>query len=287
MRAVPLSALPSAQRHQQENFPVASWLCPPALRPPILAIYRFARYADDLADEGHASVAERQQALAELRTQLRAIAQGLPCEPALLPVLAPLAQALRHHRLPLPLLEALLDAFHQDTWMQRYASRAELLQYCERSANPVGRLLLHLFGIQDSEALQASDAICTALQLINFAQDLSLDRLKRRVYLPADRLQAAGCSVEEVLAGSDSPALRACVAGELDWACALMREGVSLPFRVPGRMGWELRLVVQGGLRVAEKIRAMNHATLLHRPRLRAWDAPLLLWRAALMDSRA
>ncbi|MBH9577819.1 squalene synthase HpnC [Inhella proteolytica] len=287
MRAVPLSALPSAQRHQQENFPVASWLCPPALRPPILAIYRFARYADDLADEGNTSVAERQQAIAELRSQLRAIKEGQPCEPALRPVLDPLAQALRDHQLPLPLLEALLDAFHQDTWVQRYANRAELLHYCERSANPVGRLLLHLFGIQDAAALRASDAICTALQLINFWQDLSLDRLKGRVYLPADRLAAAGSSVGQVLDGHDSPSLRLCVAGELDWACALMCEGASLPFRVPGRMGWELRLVVQGGLRVAEKIRTMNHATLLHRPRLRAWDAPLLLWRAARMDPRA
>lgn len=287
MRAVPTSALPSAQRHQQENFPVASWLCPPALRPPILAIYRFARYADDLADEGQATVAERQQALQHLRGQLRSVAQGQPCEPTLAPLLMPLAQAIQQHCLPVALLEALLDAFHQDTWCQRYASRADLLQYCERSANPVGRLLLHLYGIQDEAALRASDAICTALQLINFWQDVSVDRLKNRVYLPEDRLLQAGSSAAQVIEGRDDPALRRCVAGELDWAESLMRQGFSLPFRVPGRLGWELRLVIQGGLRVAEKIRAMNHATLQHRPRLRAWDAPLLLWRAARMEARA
>jgi len=283
MRAVPLTALPNPQRHQQENFPVASWLCPPPLRAPILAIYRFARHADDLADEGSASVAERQQALQQLREQLRLIAQGQACEPVLSPILDPLGAAIRRHRLPLPLLEALLDAFVQDTWVHQYANRTELLQYCERSANPVGRLLLHLHGIQEAEALRESDAICSALQLINFWQDLSVDRLKGRIYLPQDRLQAAGAQPEQLLQGKDSPSLRRAVATELAWACELMQEGRRLPLRVAGRMGWELRLVVQGGLRVAEKIRAMNHATLLHRPRLRAWDAPLMLWRAARM----
>lgn len=287
MRAVPSSTLPSPQRHQRENFPVASWLCPPALRVPILAIYRFARHADDLADEGQASVAERQQALQHLRRQLEAIDSRRELDAALAPLLQPLALAVRQHGLPLPLLDALLDAFVQDTWKQRYLDRAELLHYCERSANPVGRLLLHLYGVQDKTALRASDAICTALQLINFWQDLSLDRLKGRVYLPQEALERAGLNAAAVLAGQDSPALRSCVASELDWACELMHQGAALPFRLPGRMGWELRLVVQGGLRVAEKIRAMNHATLSHRPRLRAWDAPLLLWRAARMDPRA
>lgn len=283
MRAVPLHALPNPQRHRRENFPVASWLCPPTLRAPILAIYRFARHADDLADEGTASVAERQQALQLLRLQLRAAAQGQRVAPELDGLLGPLAEALRAHRLPLPLLEALLDAFEQDTHVTRYANRGELLHYCARSANPVGRLLLHLYCIQSNEALHESDAICTALQLINFWQDVSVDRLKGRVYLPEDQLERAGCSVEQVLQGQDSAALRRAVATELDWACALMHQGSSLPLRVPGRMGWELRLVVQGGLRMAEKIRAMNHATLLHRPRLRAWDAPLMIWRAARM----
>jgi squalene synthase HpnC len=280
MRAVPISAASAAGRHRDENFPVASWLCPPPLRAPILAIYRFARYADDLADEGDASVAERQQALAALRAQLDRLGSGQPPEPRYAELLNPLGRALRVHSLPLPLLHKLLDAFVQDTQVQSHPNRAALLTYCERSANPVGRLLLHLVGVQSAPALSASDAICTALQLINFWQDVGVDRAKARVYLPQDALQRHGLAAQTVLDGQDSPALRACIAEELNWATALMTQGRTLPRHMPGRLSWELRLVIEGGLRVAEKIRAMDHATLLHRPRLRAWDAPLMLWRA-------
>lgn len=280
MRAVPISASTAAGRHRNENFPVASWLCPPLLRAPILAIYRFARYADDLADEGSASVAERQQALAELRAQLDRLSRGQPPAPPYAELLNPLHQALGDHALPLPLLHRLLDAFVQDTQVHRHADRAALLAYCERSANPVGRLLLHLVSVQNPQAIAASDAICTALQLINFWQDVGVDREKGRVYLPLDALQRHGLDAQTVLNGQDSPALRACIAEELSWACARMTQGRALPRQVPGRLSWELRLVIEGGLRVAEKIRAMDHATLHHRPRLRAWDAPLMLWRA-------
>lgn len=265
-----------AKRHQQENFPVASWLCPKPLRAPILAIYRFAREADDIADEGDATPATRRAGLADLRALLWSIEQGRFSGGAH----ADLAAAVAQWQLPMACLHALLDAFEQDTAVQTYADREALLAYCQRSANPVGRLLLHLVGVTSPEALQQSDAICSALQLINFWQDVGIDRLKGRVYLPQADLARHGLDVQAVLDGQDSPALRATVADVNDWALALMRQGSPLPRHVPGRLGWELRLVVQGGRRVAEKIRAMDHATLHQRPRLRAWDSPLLLLRA-------
>ena len=269
----------AAKRHQQENFPVASWLCPKPLRAPILAIYRFAREADDIADEGDATPAARRASLAELRALLFAIEQGrFSTDPNA--AHAALAAAVQQWQLPMPCLHALLDAFEQDTAVQTYADREALLHYCQRSANPVGRLLLHLVGVRSEEALQQSDAICTALQLINFWQDVGVDRLKGRVYLPQADLARHGLDVQAVLDGHDSPALRATVADVNDWALALMQQGSPLPRHVPGRLGWELRPVVQGGRRVAEKIRAMDHATLHQRPRLRAWDSPLLLLRA-------
>jgi squalene synthase HpnC len=268
--------VPSA-RHHQENFPVASWLCPPRLRPPILAIYRYARHADDIADEGEASAEQRRAALQQMREQLLALPDRSDPAAAWTPALG---QAMQTHALPKAPLLALLEAFEQDTHVQQYADRAALLDYCSKSANPVGRLLLHLADVREPEALAQSDAVCTALQLINHWQDLSVDRLKPRLYLPLTDLARHGLNAETVLAGQHSPALAACVAELNDWAMALMDQGRPLARRLGGRLGWELRLVIEGGSRVAERIRAMDHATLLQRPRLRAWDAPLLLARA-------
>lgn len=247
------------------------------MRPPILAIYRFARTADDVADEGQASPAVRLAALARMREQLLALPHRV--DPTA-DWAEPLAEAMRAHALPKPLLLDLLSAFEQDCKGHAYRDRSELLDYCRRSANPVGRLLLHLVGVTDADALRQSDAICTALQLINHWQDLGVDVRKPRLYLPASDLSRHGVDPATVLRGKHSPELAACVAELLDWAVSLMNEGRPLPRRVGGRLGIELRLVIEGGHRVAERIRAMQHATLLHRPRLRIWDAPLLLARA-------
>ncbi len=266
-----------------ENFPVASVLCPPALRPAIQALYGFARTADDLADEGDASPAQRAQDLGAYRQDLRAIARGQPPSARWAPVFVPLADILRRHHLPLPLLEALLDAFEQDLHQSRYADRAELLRYCERSANPVGRLLLHLYGVSDALSLAQSDEICSALQLINFWQDCSRDHPRGRIYLPRSDWTRFQVSEEMLLAGRDTPETRALIADEVAWARAMMLDGAPLALRLPGRTGWELRLVVQGGLRILDKIEAMGCATLAARPKIGAWDAPGLLWRAARM----
>ena len=266
-----------------ENFPVASVLCPPELRPAVAAIYHFARTADDLADEGDAPPAARLADLASYRADLAATANGQVPSSRWPRVFGPLALVLRQRQLPVPLLADLLSAFEQDVVKDRYLDRAELLDYCRRSANPVGRLLLHLYGVGGTDALRQSDAICSALQLANFWQDLSVDTRRGRLYLPLADCARHRVDPATLLAGQDGPAVRALVSDQVAWATALMRSGAPLVHAIPGRAGWELRLVVQGGLRILEKIAAMDFVTLNARPTLRWFDAPLLAWRALWM----
>ena len=247
-----------------ENFPVASVLCPPHLRAPITAIYHFARTADDIADEGDASPDERLQQLAAFKTAfLKHLDHPNLAEGPWSKILRNLQKQITAFDLPVKLLLALLSAFEQDVVytrdQRRYANRAELLDYCKRSANPIGRLLMHLYDIRSETALAQSDAICTALQLINFWQDLSVDTPRARLYLP----------------------LNADLTSEVTFARQLMGQGAALVHQVPGRAGWELRLVVQGGLRILDKIERID--TRLQRPRLYATDIATMLWRSIWM----
>lgn len=265
-----------------ENFPVASVLCPPALRPPILAIYRFARTADDLADEGQTTVHERLHDLGRFRAALDAAACGRQTGdwPD---VFEPLAEQMARFALPVPLLVDLLEAFVQDCGNPTYEDRHELLDYCRRSANPIGRLLLHLYGVRDPLSAERSDAICTALQLINFWQDPSVDLPRGRSYFPRQDLAAHGLTPSDLAKAEDTERSRALVASLCSWASDLMHRGAPLVFTVPGRMGWELRFVVQGGLGILAKIAAMDHRTLRHRPTLGALDMPGIAWAALRM----
>jgi squalene synthase HpnC len=258
-----------------ENFPVASWLCPPELRPAIVALYHFARTADDLADEGDVTAEQRLKDLAEFRADLNQTlipgASGAAATSTRWPhVFTALGRVVAQHQPPHGLLHDLLDAFEQDVAYTRagrgYQDTAELLDYCRRSANPVGRLLLHLYGVDDATSLTQSDAICTALQLINFWQDRSADLQRGRNYLPE---------------GSS-------LLAELHFARTLMMQGAPLVHRVPGRAGWELRAVVQGGLRILDKLDAQHagHAnTPEHwpRPTLNKIDIVRMLWRSLWM----
>jgi squalene synthase HpnC len=268
-----------------ENFPVASWLCPPRLRPPIAAIYWFARTADDIADEGEAPAAQRLGDLAAYRAALLAAAAGHPSE-AWSPVFRPLARAIADHRLPLGPLQDLLSAFEQDVAKTRdgagYADRTELVDYCRRSADPVGRLLLHLYGVGDAGSLARSDRVCTALQLINFWQDIGQDLARGRRYLPAADCAAHGIDPDRP---HDAPreARVALVRALCAWAREVMLEGAPLVHRIPGRAGWELRLVVQGGLRILDRIEALGFDTFHARPKLGGADALPVLWRAVRM----
>ncbi len=267
-----------------ENFPVASLLCPAKLRPAVMSIYRFARTADDLADEGPQIAAQRLAQLGHYRSDLAAAAADRPDSGRWPTVFPSLAVQMRLHALPAQWLHALLDAFEQDVRNPRYADRHALLDYCARSANPVGRLLLHLYRVGDELSLRQSDAICSALQLINFWQDLSVDLPRDRVYVPQSDLAQHGMGIPELLLCRDTPAARSRVRDLVQWAAGLMAEGAPLALRLPGRAGWELRLVVQGGLRILEKITAMDHASVRMRPVLHKADALRLSWRAWRMQ---
>lgn len=270
-----------------ENFPVASVLCPPRLRPAVAAIYHYARTADDLADEGDAPPEQRLAELAAYRLDLQAAIAGQAPSARWARVFEPLALQIAAHRIPGHLLADLLGAFEQDVTTTRYTDRSQLLDYCRRSANPIGRLVLHLHGVAGADALSRSDDICSALQLINFWQDLSVDLPRGRLYIPLEDCAAHGVEPAAVLAQTDTPATRALVASECAWALELMHRGAPLVHQVPGRAGWELRGVVQGGLRILAKIEALEFSTLRQRPTLGPWDVAVLAARAVLMRPRS
>jgi len=300
MRGVPASPPPTAPPtapavagQHYENFPVASWLCPPHLRAPIAVIYAFARTADDIADEGDASPAERLEQLAAYRADLALAARGETTSGRWSKVFGPLAWVMENYALPEPLLADLLSAFAQDIEKTRdaspYPGRTELLDYCRRSANPIGRLLLHLYDEHDAKALRQSDAICTALQLINFWQDFSVDLPRNRHYLTDADLEAHGLTREQLasfrpLGEAAPPEAALQMVNELvRWARALMLEGAPLARRLPGRVGWELRFVVQGGLAILDKIEAQGFDSFSRRPTVGKGDLPRMAWRALWM----
>ena len=270
-----------------ENFPVASILCPAVIRPAVVAIYRFARTADDLADEGNATAAQRLADLGAYRGDLMALVTHARPSSRWSNIFDALRPVLLENDLPLNLLTDLLSAFEQDVVKHSYTDRSDLLDYCRRSANPVGRLLLHLHGVNDAASLRQSDAICTALQLANFWQDLSIDTQRGRIYLPATDCERFAVAPSSILEGHDSPVTRALVAEMVNWTRVLMHFGAPLVHVLPGRAGWELRLVVQGGLRILDKIEALAFATLQTRPTLNALDLPMMLWRSAWMHTSA
>ncbi|MBI5912562.1 MAG: squalene synthase HpnC [Betaproteobacteria bacterium] len=260
-----------------ENFPVASVLLPAPLRHPVAVIYRFARSADDFADEGDLPAAERLAQLDVYRQELGRLEAGAAPQR---PLFAELGQIVNQYRLPLPLFHALLDAFAQDVVKKRYADFAEILDYCRRSADPVGRLLLHLFGAASGDNLKRSDAICTSLQLINFWQDVEIDWSKDRIYLPQDEMRRFGVTERQIANRDTSGQWQDLMRFQIERARALMKSGAPLGSVLPGRIGLEIRTIVQGGLRILEKIDKAGGDVYHHRPVLRAYDWPLLLIRA-------
>jgi hydroxysqualene synthase len=258
-----------------ENFPVASILLPPAMRPFVAAIYRFARHADDIADEGDAPADVRAAALDALAANINALWHG---ESVREPTVAALA-SLRDAALPgadqAPFL-ALLSAFRQDLFQKRYPDEAALLDYCARSANPVGRLMLALVGVTDAKSVAHSDAICSALQLINFWQDAAIDASRGRVYVPQTSFQAMGLSDANF---PDAQEHRELMQKECDAALALLLSGVPLVAALTGRFRWEIAFTIAGGQRILQKI-AANQFDVTRRPVLRWYDSPRLLWLA-------
>lgn len=262
-----------------ENFPVASLLLPARLRPAVVEIYRFARAADDIADEGDRPPHERLAELDAFRGELDAIAAGR--KPSI-PLFVALKGTIDSCDLPLQPFRDLLDAFSQDVIKARYKDFDDLLDYCRRSANPVGRLLLHLYRTADEPNLRQADAICTSLQLINFWQDVAIDWKKDRIYLPQDDMARFGVTEAQIAAGDCDANWRALLDFQIRRCRGLMREGAPLGRTLPGRIGLELRVVVAGGLRILEKIERAGCDVFHRRPVLGTFDWPLMLWRAAL-----
>jgi phytoene synthase len=262
-----------------ENFPVASVLLPRDLRRPVELIYAFARQADDFADEGDAPAAQRLASLEGFSRELDRIERG---EPAHLPLFADLGEVIRAHRLPLAPFRDLLSAFSQDVVKARYADFDEVLDYCRRSANPVGRLLLHLYRANEADNVRLADRICTSLQLVNFWQDVAVDWRKDRVYLPQDEMAEYGVSESQIARGETDGRWRALMKFQVERTQAMMAEGAPLGARLPGRIGFELRMIVAGGNRILRKLGTIEGDVFRRRPVLGPADWILMFGRALL-----
>lgn len=261
-----------------ENFPVASVLLSRRLRKPVAAIYHFARAADDIADEGDLPDQERLQRLDEFRAELARIADDAT---PLTPLFINLDAEIRQHGLPMQPFHDLLDAFSQDVVKKRYRNFADLLDYCRRSANPVGNLLLHLYGEATPVNIAYSDAICTSLQIINFWQDVAKDYAIGRIYLPLDELAQYGVSEEQIAHGITDDAWHRLMQFQVDRARAMMLSGKPLGSILTGRIGLEMRMIIAGGLRILDKLESAQYDMFRHRPVLRPFDWIIMLTKSA------
>jgi squalene synthase HpnC len=261
-----------------ENFPVASILLPRRLRRPVEIIYHFARQADDFADEGDAPDEQRLEKLDVFRAELDRIAAG---ETPQSPLFSNVAKIVAAYRLPLQLFHDLLDAFSQDVVKKRYASFDEVLDYCRRSANPVGRLLLHLYGEATPQNLTWSDEICTSLQLINFWQDVQKDYAIGRIYLPQDDMEKFGVTEQQIARRKAGAEWRELMRFEIERAAALMRRGAPLGSILTGRIGLEMRMIIAGGLRILKKLETADYDMFRQRPVLKPFDWVIMLAHSA------
>ena len=257
-------------RSHYENFPVASWLLPPAMRPHIAAIYAFARTADDFADEGDAPASERLARLDDWGAKLH--------RPDDHPVFIALHDTLTKFSLDVQLCDDLLSAFRQDVVTTRYETWSDLLDYCRRSANPVGRLVLGVAGYQDATLAQQSDDVCTALQLVNFWQDIAQDWTKGRVYVPAELQRHTGATESDLAAQRITPEWAAALREAARRTRQLFDNGRGVADVVTGRLRWELRATWLGGVRILDRLEASGFDVFAARPTLGATDAAALVW---------
>jgi squalene synthase HpnC len=272
-------------RAHYENFPVASWLLPAPMRPHVAAVYAFARVADDIADEGNAPAAERQAELGRWKDRVHRAAAGVAVDPAAGDrdelIACALGHSIRSLDLPVSLFDDLLSAFAQDTMVTRYASWAEVFDYCRRSANPVGRLVLRIAGYRDGALDRSSDALCTALQLTNFWQDLGRDWRAGRLYVPHDEQVACAAMEKNLDTTPLDPAWDRALARAVDLTRAQFDAGRLVCDGVSGRLGLELRLTWLGGARMLERVDRARRTLLTDRPTLGVADLPVLLWQVA------
>lgn len=260
-----------------ENFPVASILLPRRMRRAVGLIYRFARSADDFADEGDLSPAQRLALLQGFRGELDRLAQG---DVPQTPLFVALADEIRRYRLPLPAFYDLLDAFSQDVVKTRYENFAEVMAYCRRSANPIGRLLLHLHGSADARNLARSDAICSSLQLINFLQDVAVDYAKGRIYLPQDEMAKYHVDEQQIASANGGGTWQPFMLFQIERSRRLLNSGAPLSKTLRGRFGLELRMIVMGGETILRKLHKARGDVFNQRPVLTARDWPFIAARA-------
>lgn len=260
-----------------ENFHVVTWLTPQALRPAFQSIYAFCRWSDDLGDE----VGDRRRStelLAWWRGELRSVYEGAPRHP----VMMALAETVETYQIPADPFEALISAFEQDQVVTDYETYAQLLDYCTRSANPVGHLVLYLARSFNEDNARLADATCTGLQLANFWQDVARDLAIGRIYLPREDRQAFGVSEANLQALRFSPEFAALLAMEVQRARAWLQEGRPLVERMPRALAVDVDLFTRGGQAILDRIEAQGYDVLSHRPRLGAWTKLGLLSRAML-----
>jgi phytoene synthase len=285
------SCLRDARAHH-ENFPVASLLVPRRMRPHVAAVYAFARAADDFADEGDRTIDERHRLLdgwqRRLRHAARSEAPGPPIargEPAnTLSIFLALGASVRDRALPVQLFEDLLSAFRQDLTVTRYPTWDGLLDYCRRSASPVGRLVLRIAGYREDRLDRWSDAICTALQLTNFWQDLHVDFARGRLYLPDEERRRHGAREHDLAAGI-TPEWRRALSAAAGRTRALFDEGWPLCSALGGTLGYELRATWLGGMRILDRLERGGFDVFKNRPRLGPTDAVWIVGRMIAWDS--
>ena len=281
-KEVKIDSLALSQQHY-ENFPVASFVLPKHLRDPIALIYTFARQADDFADEGQHKPSWRLAKLEGFKNELDLINTKTRTKS---PFFTELGNMIEKYELPLTPFCDLLDAFSQDVTKARYANFFELLDYCRRSANPIGALLLHLFGKATPENIIYSNKICTALQLINFYQDVAIDFEnefhKSRVYLCQDEMKRFGVTEAQIASQHTNRHWEEFMLFNIDRAETMLHEGKPLEHVLPGRIGLEMRMIIGGGERVLYKLKSVRGDVFKHRPTLQTWDWPVILLKALL-----
>jgi squalene synthase HpnC len=276
-------------RQHYENFPVASRLLPRAMRPHIAAIYAFARIADDFADEGARSDAARLALLEDWERRLDlALRSATPDDGSdMAAIFQALGQTLRTCRIDDQLLRDLLSAFRQDVTVKRYPSWDAVLDYCRRSANPVGRLVLQVAGYRDAGLEAASDACCSALQLVNFWQDLEKDWAKGRLYVPLDIVQASGADERDLERRRMTPEWRRALGDAASRTRALFDAGRPVADGVRGRLRYELRATWLAGVRVLDRLETSGFDVFQARPTIASTDALPLAWHVATWRRRS
>jgi len=271
-------------QNHYENFPVASHLLSKEVRRPVSAVYAFARSADDFADEGDWSTQQRLQYLEQYSAELKLIEHNPGSDRDFIhisdnPIFTALADVIQKHRIPIHLFQDLLSAFKSDVTTTRYENFNDILSYCRNSANPVGRILLYLNNSANEDNLNHSDAICTALQLINFYQDIAQDIDENdRIYIPLEEMKQFNVTIDDFRNKVNNLQTQALMTKQIQRAQKLYQSGKPLCFNLSGRFAIEIRMIFAGGSLILDKL-SRNASSIYQRPRLTGKDRVKIIWQ--------